>query len=59
MIHEDFTAVLEISYHQNRILKKSRYPSALSSKIQGFLWVVLTRVYLNLLVLDNSQYFMQ
>lgn len=54
-IYKDFTAVLEIFHPQNRILKKPHYPSALPSKIQGLLLIILTRNYLDLLVIVNSQ----
>ena len=54
-IYKDFTAVLEIFHHQNRILKKPHYPSALSFKRQGLLLIILTKNYLNLLVIVNSQ----
>lgn len=54
-IYKEFTAVLKIFHDQNRILKKPHYPSALSSETQGLLMIILTRGYLNSLVIVNSQ----
>lgn len=54
-IYKDFTAVLEIFHYQNRTLKKSHYPSTLSPKIQGSPLTILTRDYLNLLVIVHNQ----
>lgn len=52
--YKDFTAVLEIFHYQNRIIKQLRYLSVLSSKIRGLPLIILTRDYLNVLVVDSQ-----